>query len=85
MKKSVEDQMQGAARQAKGKIKQETGRITRNRNLQAKGMVEKNVGKAQRTFGASRKESRRRGVTVRLREGAVRRFSAASLTQIPPL
>ncbi len=51
MKKSVEDQIQGAARQAKGKIKQETGRITRNRSLQAEGVVEKNVGKAQRALG----------------------------------
>ena len=57
MKKSVEDQMQGAARQAKGKIKQETGRITRNRSLQAKGVVEKNVGKAQRALGRARQRA----------------------------
>lgn len=54
MKKSTEDRIEGAAREAKGKIKQETGRITRNRSLQAKGMVEKNVGKAQRALGRAK-------------------------------
>ncbi len=51
MKKSIEDRVQGAARQVKGKIKQETGRVTRNRSLQAEGLVEKNAGKAQRAVG----------------------------------
>ena len=54
MKKSAEDRMEGTGRQVKGKIKQETGRITRNRSLQAKGMVEKNVGKAQRAIGRAK-------------------------------
>ena len=54
MKKSTEDQITGAARQASGKIKQETGRITRNRSLQAKGMVEKNVGKVQSAAGRAK-------------------------------
>ena len=53
MKKSTEDRVQGSARQAKGKLKEETGRITRNRSLQAKGIVEKTVGKAQRAVGRS--------------------------------
>ena len=51
MKKSVEDRVQGAAGQASGKLKQEGGRITHNRSLQAKGMAEKNMGKAQRAVG----------------------------------
>jgi len=54
MKKSTEDRTEGAARQISGKIKQETGRITRNRSLQAKGMVEKNVGKAQQALGRAK-------------------------------
>ena len=54
MKKSAEDRMEGGARQVKGKVKQEAGRITRNRSMQAKGMVEKNVGKAQRAIGRGR-------------------------------
>jgi uncharacterized protein YjbJ (UPF0337 family) len=54
MKKSTEDQIAGTARQASGKIKQEAGRITRNRSLQAKGMVEKNVGKIQSAAGRAK-------------------------------
>lgn len=54
MRKSTEDRIEGAARQTSGKIKQETGRITRNRSLQVKGMVEKNVGKAQRAMGRAK-------------------------------
>lgn len=54
MKKSIEDRVQGGARQASGKVKQETGRITRNRSLQAKGMLEKNAGKVQRAAGRAR-------------------------------
>ena len=47
--------MEGTARQIKGKIKQETGRVTRNRSLQVKGAVEKNIGKAQRALGRAEK------------------------------
>ena len=54
MRKSAEDRMEGSVRQAKGKLKQETGRITRNRTLQAKGMLEKNAGKAQRAMGRAK-------------------------------
>lgn len=46
--------MEGAARQAKGKVKQEAGRITRNRSMQAEGMVEKHTGKAQRAVGRAK-------------------------------
>jgi uncharacterized protein YjbJ (UPF0337 family) len=59
MKKSIEDRSEGAARQTKGKIKQETGRITRNRSLQAKGFVEKHAGKAQRASGRARSKTER--------------------------
>lgn len=60
MKKSTEDRIEGAARAAKGKIKQETGRITRNRSMQAEGFAEKHVGKAQRAAGkaADRRKDR---------------------------
>jgi uncharacterized protein YjbJ (UPF0337 family) len=54
MKKSVEDRMEGGARQAKGEVKQETGRIARNRSMQAKGFAEKHVGKAQRAVGRAK-------------------------------
>ena len=55
MRQSTEDRMQGAARQASSKIKQETGRIARNRRMQAEGFLEKNVGKAQRSLGRAKK------------------------------
>lgn len=60
MKKSTEDRVEGAVREAKGKIKQETGRITRNRSLQAKGLVEKHAGKAQRAVGRTKAKSEER-------------------------
>lgn len=60
MRRSTEDRMQGAARQTSGKIKQETGRITRNRRMQAEGFLEKNVGKAQRTLGRAKKRQENR-------------------------
>ena len=54
MRKFADDRMEGSARQAKGKIKEGTGRITRHRSLQVKGMLEKNVGKARRVLGRAR-------------------------------
>ena len=54
MKKSTEDRLEGSARQAKGKARQEAGRVTKNRRLQAKGALEKNMGKAQRAVVRAR-------------------------------
>ena len=54
MKKSVEDRMEGGLREAKGRVKQETGRITRNRSMQAEGVLERGKGKAQRAKGRVR-------------------------------
>lgn len=51
MKKSAEDRVEGGAREAKGRVKQEVGRITRNRSMQAKGAAERVTGKAQRARG----------------------------------
>ena len=59
MKKSVEDRVQGSARQAKGAVKQEVGRVTRNRSMQAEGFVEKQAGKAQRAVGRSKAKRER--------------------------
>jgi uncharacterized protein YjbJ (UPF0337 family) len=61
MRKSTEDRVAGATRQTTGKIKQETGRVTRNRSLQAKGIIEKNIGKAQRAMGRAEKRKEDRG------------------------
>ena len=57
MKNSAEDRMEGTAREIKGKVKQEAGRITRNRSLQAKGFVEKHAGKAQRKLGQAKRRA----------------------------
>ena len=51
MKKSTEDRVEGGMRQGTGKVKQEAGRITRNRSMQAEGFVEKHAGKAQKAMG----------------------------------
>jgi uncharacterized protein YjbJ (UPF0337 family) len=59
MRKSAEDRIEGTARQAKGKVKHEAGRITRNRSMQAKGFVEKNVGKAQRSVGRAKARAKK--------------------------
>ena len=48
MKSSTTDKVQGAARQAKGKVKEVAGKATKNRSLQAEGAAEKVAGKAQR-------------------------------------
>ena len=57
MRASAENRMKGTARQIKGKVKQETGRLTRNRSVQAEGFVEKNVGKAQKALGNVQKRN----------------------------
>ena len=57
MKNSAEDRTEGTARQIQGQIKQETGRVTRNRSLQAKGFVEKHAGKSQRKRGQTKKRA----------------------------
>jgi uncharacterized protein YjbJ (UPF0337 family) len=45
------DQVEGRVTEAKGSIKQLAGKIVGNEKLQAKGAVQKVVGKAQAKFG----------------------------------
>jgi uncharacterized protein YjbJ (UPF0337 family) len=45
------DQVQGRVEEAKGAIKQTTGRVTGNPDLEDRGTVEKVAGKVQKTFG----------------------------------
>ena len=45
------DEMKGAGREIKGKIKEEAGDLMNDRGLEAEGKVEKNLGKAQREVG----------------------------------
>jgi len=45
------DQVQGRVDEAKGAIKETTGKIVGNPSLQAKGNIEKNIGKIQAKVG----------------------------------
>ena len=44
----------GAAEEAKGKVKKETGRATRNRSQEAEGTAETAKGAVKRTVGKAR-------------------------------
>jgi uncharacterized protein YjbJ (UPF0337 family) len=45
------DQVEGRVKEAKGKIKEAAGKLVGNEKLQAKGKIQKVLGKAQAKFG----------------------------------
>lgn len=49
--KPNKDQVKGRVKEAEGKIKELAGKIVGNEKLEAKGKVEKTLGKAQAKFG----------------------------------
>jgi uncharacterized protein YjbJ (UPF0337 family) len=51
MKDSMKDQVQGAAHEAKGKIKEKVGQLTNNPQTEAEGTDEKLGGKIQKKIG----------------------------------
>ena len=51
MRRSTKNQIKGRGRELKGAIKEKTGRATNNRDLQAKGMIERGAGKIQKKAG----------------------------------
>ena len=51
MKPSTEDKATGSLHEVKGAIKQEAGKLTKNPNLEADGIAEKNAGKVQHVVG----------------------------------
>jgi len=51
MSSSTKDKLKGSFHEAKGKVKELAGRSTNNRELEAKGTVEKNAGKVQKKIG----------------------------------
>jgi uncharacterized protein YjbJ (UPF0337 family) len=51
MKDSSKDRIQGAAHEAKGKIKEKMGRMTNNPQKEAEGQDEKIGGKIQKKIG----------------------------------
>jgi len=46
---AFKEQIKGAGQQAKGKVKETTGRAVGNRRLEVEGKIEKNVGKIRQT------------------------------------
>ncbi|PZR77157.1 MAG: CsbD family protein [Chthoniobacterales bacterium] len=55
MKSSTKDKIKGTMREAKGKVKEEAGRATGNRDMQDRGIAEKAGGKIQRKVGDVKK------------------------------
>jgi uncharacterized protein YjbJ (UPF0337 family) len=52
------DRIEGAARQAKGAIKQGVGKVTGDTKTEAEGAAEKAAGKAQNTVGGLKDSAR---------------------------
>jgi uncharacterized protein YjbJ (UPF0337 family) len=50
------DQVKGRVNEAKGTIKEATGKLVGDKTLEAKGNVEKNLGKVQAKFGDVKEE-----------------------------
>jgi uncharacterized protein YjbJ (UPF0337 family) len=46
------DQVKGRVEEVKGAIKEATGKLVGDKTLEAKGNMQKNLGKAQAKFGA---------------------------------
>ena len=55
MKSSTRDKVEGAFKEVKGKVKEETGKATRNPDLRDRGTAEKTGGKVQRKIGDVKK------------------------------
>jgi uncharacterized protein YjbJ (UPF0337 family) len=51
MNPSTKDQIEGQLHEAKGKIKEKTGQVTNNRDLENKGQAENVGGKIQKKVG----------------------------------
>jgi uncharacterized protein YjbJ (UPF0337 family) len=52
------DQVAGRVDQAKGKIKEVTGRATGNESLEAKGVADRAAGKVQSTYGDAKEKGK---------------------------
>ena len=55
MKSSTKDKIKGGFREAKGKVKEEAGKVTGNPDLHDRGTLEKAGGKVQRKIGDVKK------------------------------
>ena len=50
------DQVKGRVEEGKGAIKEATGKVMDDKRLEAKGNIEKNLGKGQAKFGDVKKD-----------------------------
>jgi uncharacterized protein YjbJ (UPF0337 family) len=50
------DQVKGRIKEAEGKIKEVAGKLVGNEELEAKGNIQKNLGKVQAKFGDIKKD-----------------------------
>ena len=50
------DQVEGRVKEAKGKIKEVAGSLVGNETMEAKGKIQKTLGKAQAKFGDVKKD-----------------------------
>jgi uncharacterized protein YjbJ (UPF0337 family) len=55
MKSSTKDKIKGSVREAKGKVKEESGKAIGNPNLRDRGTDEKVAGKVQKKIGDVKK------------------------------
>lgn len=52
------DQVQGTARDVVGKVQEEAGKLTRNKEQQAKGLTKQVSGKIQKNFGDAKEATK---------------------------
>ena len=50
------NQVKGREEEAKGKVKEVTGKVIGNKSLEAEGEVEKNLGKGQAVYGDAKQD-----------------------------
>jgi len=52
------DQVKGRVKEAEGKIKEVAGKLVGNETLEAKGKIQKTLGKAQAKFGDVKQDAK---------------------------
>jgi uncharacterized protein YjbJ (UPF0337 family) len=71
MKTSTKDTIQGSFHEVKGTIKEEVGKITKDRDLKAEGKAEKKTGKVQQRMGHAKETvAKLKGQLTELRKTA---------------
>lgn len=53
------DQVKGGLEEAKGKVKEVTGKVVGNKRLEAEGDVEQVAGKIQKTYGDAKEQAKK--------------------------